>query len=77
VTFFADFVRRREYLRISPRRQMFSVYGRVIVLHVAILFGGIAIALIGGPIWMLVVLVAAKTLLDLSPDRRGGTFATS
>ena len=77
VTFLWDFVRRREYLRISPQRQMFAVYGRVIVLHVAILFGGIAIAILGSPIWMLVVLVVAKAFLDLSLDRRNATFATS
>jgi hypothetical protein len=77
VSFFADYVRRREYLRISPRRQMFSVYGRVIVLHVTILFGGLAIAMLGSPVWILVVLVVAKTYLDLSLDRRRGTFATS
>jgi hypothetical protein len=77
VTFFTDYVRRREYLRISPRRQMFAVYGRVVVLHVTILFGGLAIAILGSPIWVLVVLVVGKTFLDLSLDRRGGTFATS
>jgi hypothetical protein len=77
VTFVTDYVRRREYLRISPRRQMFAVYGRVIVLHLTILFGGLAIAILGSPIWILVVLVAGKTLFDLSLDGRGGTFATS
>jgi hypothetical protein len=56
---------------------MFAVYGRVILLHVAILFGGIVIAIVGSPIWMLVVLVVAKTFLDLSLDRRNTTFATS
>ena len=77
VTFFTDYVGRREYLRVSPRRQMFSVYGRVIVLHVTILLGGIAVAFLGSPVAILVVLVAAKALLDLSLDRRRGTFATS
>lgn len=76
VTFFWDYVRRGEYLRISPQRQMFAVYGRVIVLHVAILFGGIAIAIVGSPIWLLVIFVVAKTFFDLSLDRRNATFAT-
>ena len=78
VTFFADYVRGREYERISPSRQMFAVYGRVVVLHVAIVIGGRAtIAILGSPIWILVVLIAGKTLFDLSLDRRRGAFATS
>ena len=77
VTFFADYVRRREYERVSPSRQMFSVYNRVIVLHVAIVLGGFGVALLGSPIWILVVLIAAKTLFDLSLDSRRGTTATS
>jgi len=77
VTFFADYVRRREYERISPSRQMFAVYGRVVVLHVAIVIGGLVIAILGSPIWILVVLIAGKTLFDLSLDRRRGTFAMS
>jgi hypothetical protein len=53
---------------------MFAPYGRVVVLQVSILFGGIAIALIGSPVWTLVVFVVAKTVLDLSLDRRNTTF---
>lgn len=77
VTFLADFVRRREYEQVSPRRQMLAVYGRVVVLHIAILFGGIAIAMLGSPIWILVFLVVGKTLFDLSLDRRAGSHVTS
>jgi hypothetical protein len=64
--------RRREYERISPSRQTFAVYGRVVVLHVAIVIGGLVIAILGSPIWILVVLIAGKTLFDLSLDRRRG-----
>jgi len=74
VSFFWDYLRRHAYLRISPERQMFAPYGRVVVLQVSILFGGIAIALIGSPVWTLVVFVVAKTVLDLSLDRRNTTF---
>ena len=77
VTFFADYIRRREYEHVSPSRQMFSVYNRVIVLHVAIVLGGFGVAFLGSPIWILVVLIAAKTLFDLSLDRPGGSSATS
>jgi hypothetical protein len=44
---------------------MTAVYGRVVVLHLTIIFGSIAVAALGSPIWILVVLVIAKTILDL------------
>ena len=73
-SFFLNYIGKREYLTTSAMRQMFAPYGRVVVLQVSILFGGIAIALIGSPVWTLVVFVVAKTVLDLSLDRRNTTF---
>ena len=40
-------------------------YGRIIVLHVTIIFGAALIQWLGSPVSMLVVLVATKILLDL------------
>jgi Family of unknown function (DUF6498) len=65
-SFAFNYVGRREYLRQSPMAQMAAPYGRVVVLHLAILAGGWLAISIGAGVGTLVVLVLAKTLVDLS-----------
>jgi hypothetical protein len=55
----------RDYLQVSPLMQMFQPYGRVFVLHLTILLGGVAVGLLGQPVVLLVVLAIAKTWVDL------------
>ena len=50
----------------TPVAEMGAPYARVIVLHMTILFGAFAVAILGAPIWALVVMVAVKTAADLS-----------
>ena len=45
---------------------MGAPYGRIVVLHIAVLFGGMAVMALGQPIAMLVVLVLLKIGLDVS-----------
>ena len=65
VSFFLNYVGRREYLTRSMGAQMFAPYARLAVLHVTILLGAFVVAFLGQPIGVLVVLVALKTVLDL------------
>jgi hypothetical protein len=44
---------------------MFAPYGRLVVLHVTIILGAIAISTTGAPVAAIVVLVLLKTALDL------------
>jgi hypothetical protein len=64
-SFFLNYVGRREYLTTSPIRQMTAPYGRVVVLHLTIIFGAMFAAFLGAPIAALIVLVVLKTVLDL------------
>ena len=64
-SFFLNYLGRGEFLRTTALSQMGTVYGRVVVLHVTILFGAFAIVFLGAPVLLLVVMVVAKTLLDL------------
>jgi hypothetical protein len=64
-SFFLNYIGKREYLTTSAMRQMFAPYGRVVILHLTIIFGAFAIAIIGAPIGALVVLVVLKTAFDL------------
>ena len=49
----------------SPAGQMAAVYGRVVVLHLTIIFGAMLVAFLGAPIGALLVLVVLKTAFDL------------
>jgi hypothetical protein len=65
VSFFLNYIGRREYLTRSIAVQMFAPYVRVVVLHLTILFGALMTFLLGQPIGALVVLILLKTALDL------------
>ncbi|MBI3751783.1 MAG: hypothetical protein HY263_09050 [Chloroflexi bacterium] len=64
-SFFFNYLGKGEYLRTTAPVQMGAVYGRVVVLHLTILFGAMAIVFLGAPVLLLVVMVVAKTLFDL------------
>ncbi len=64
-SFGANYIGRGEFQRKSAQQVMFAPYGRVVVLHLAILFGGMAVQFLGNPLPLLVLLVAGKTVLDL------------
>jgi hypothetical protein len=53
-----------EYVGVAANEQMFKPYGRVIVMHVTIIFGGV-FALSGGGVGALILLVLLKTVSDV------------
>ena len=57
---------RGEYRTASAVTQTFEPYPRMIVLHVTIVFGGLAIAVVGQPVALVALLVIVKTALDVS-----------
>lgn len=65
VSYFVNFLGKDEYLMISPDRQMFESYPRVVVLHLTILAGGFLAGYLGAPLVALAVLVVLKTTIDL------------
>jgi hypothetical protein len=64
-SFLFNYIGRGEYLTASPAGQMGAVYGRVVVLHLTIIFGAFLVAALGAPIGALLVFVVLKTALDL------------
>ena len=72
-SFLFNYIGRGEYLTASPTRQMGAPYGRVVVLHLTILFGAFAVAFLGSPVGALLILVGLKTALDLGLHRRNVT----
>jgi hypothetical protein len=65
LSYYWNFVRGGEYRRVSAAGQMFAPYGRLVVLHITIIFGGIAISTTGAPVAAIAILVVLKTILDL------------
>lgn len=65
-SFFVNFLGRGEYRRTFAPLLMVQPYARVVVLHVAILFGGFVAMALGSNMGLLAILIAGKTLLDLS-----------
>ena len=64
-SFLINYLGQREYLTVSPARQMFAPYGRLVILHLTILFGAFVSLTIGSPIGAIIVLVVLKTFVDL------------
>jgi hypothetical protein len=60
-----NYIGRGEYLRTTAAQQMFAPYGRLVVLHVTIIFGAVLIGMTGAPVAAIVVLVLLKIVLDL------------
>lgn len=65
VSFWFNFLGRGEYRRVTPSGQMFAPYGRLVVLHVTIIFGALAISSTGAPAAAVAILVGLKLVLDL------------
>ncbi|MFL5641763.1 MAG: DUF6498-containing protein [Chloroflexota bacterium] len=65
ISYRLNYIGRGEYLRTSVARQMGAPYGRLFVLHLTIIVGGMAIAFTGASSAAVLVLVVLKTALDL------------
>ncbi|MBM4045802.1 MAG: hypothetical protein FJ279_11860 [Planctomycetes bacterium] len=61
---------RGEYRTALLPLLMFRPYARMVILHVAIIFGGFLTALVGSPIPLLTILIILKLGLDLYFHRR-------
>ena len=63
-SFLWNYLYRGEFRRAQLTRLMAQPYGRVAVLHLTIIFGGMGAMALGSPMWALLVLLALKIGLD-------------
>ena len=70
ISFFQNFVGRREYATTTLREQMTAPYGRIVVMHLTIILGGILVLAFGDAEAPLVLLVGLKIAVDLRAHRR-------
>ncbi len=64
-SFFTNYLGKGEYRKTVLPKLMSQPYGRVVILHVALLFGAFLLMMIGSPILLLLILIVGKTALDL------------
>jgi Family of unknown function (DUF6498) len=64
-SFFTNYIGRGEYKKASLMLLMHRPYGRIVAMHLAIVFGAGLVMWLGSPLPMLLVLIAAKTALDM------------
>lgn len=65
ISFQTNFVGKKEYIGRDAQTQMFIPYGRVVVMHVVIIFGALMAQKYGSPLPALLLLIALKTTIDL------------
>jgi hypothetical protein len=68
--FWRTYLGRGEYLQTSPVQAMTEPYGRMIIMHLAIVFGGLFVDSIGAPMGGLLLLVVFKTGYDIAGWRQ-------
>ncbi len=65
VSYVYNFVLAGERHRITTKKLMGQPYGRVVIMHIAIIAGGVFVVKLGSPVVLLIALVAVKTAMDI------------
>ena len=66
ISFLTNYIGKGEYRRASLQQLMSQPYGRILVMHFTILFGGFMMMALHSPMWGLILLVVFKTIMDLN-----------
>jgi hypothetical protein len=69
-SFFFNYLGKGEFRQTAVPLLMIAPYGRIVVLHIAILFGAFATMMLGSPLFLLVLLVVGKIILDWTFHQR-------
>jgi len=70
VSFVLNYLGHAEYRQESISSLMSSPYGRIFILHVTVLLGGIAVTELGEPVYLIVALVLMKIFVDVKMHNR-------
>lgn len=69
-SFVFNYLGKGEFRRTVPPQLMVAPYGRIVILHVAIIFGAFLILALGSPVFLLLLLIGGKIALDVKLHRR-------
>lgn len=70
ISFYTNYLQKKEYETATINGLMMQPYGRIIIMHLTIIFGAFILILTGGPAWVLALMVILKTGLDLRAHRK-------
>ncbi len=70
ISFATNYLGKGEYKNLTAPQLMAQPYGRIVVLHLAIIGGGFLVMVLHSPVLGLLLLVGLKTLLDLAAHLR-------
>lgn len=65
ISFIMNYIGKGEYKRSTLAQLMQQPYGRVVILHLTIIFGGFLVSFLGSPVVGLILLIALKTYVDI------------
>jgi hypothetical protein len=65
ISFGYNFFYKGERTRTNLKKLMGQPYSRIVVLHIAIIFGGFLTMTLGSPVGVLLILVLLKTIIDV------------
>jgi hypothetical protein len=65
ISFIKNFINGQQYLSLKMKDIMMRPYKRIILMHVAIIIGGVLIMKLGSPLALLCVLILLKIGLDI------------
>lgn len=66
ISFFTNYIGKKEYLQYSPQALMVQPYKRVMIMHITVLLGGLVVSFLGSPVYAIAFLVLIKTVFDIS-----------
>ena len=69
-SYFSNYIYKGEYKKISLASTMMAPYGRIVVLHLTIIFGGSFIMLLNAPQIAVSLLVLLKIFIDTSAHKK-------
>ena len=65
MSFVYNYLYKGEREKTTLDKLMIRPYGRVAVMHITILLGGALSGVLGSPVWIVFVLIALKTAMDV------------
>jgi hypothetical protein len=65
ISFVYNYLMKGEYAKVELNKLMGSPYARIVIMHLAVLFGAFLTMALGSPVGILIILVGLKTSLDV------------
>jgi hypothetical protein len=64
ISFVTNFISKKEYKVNNPAVFLFAPYGRIAIMHITLMIGGIVVLFLGAPTFGLLFLIGIKIIID-------------